>query len=154
MCLCALVRCSCFSETPTVGTCVFMTNKNYHTSLLVHQTGAWLEGGGEFTFLMWTSQRNGQSGRAQDILFLKWTLAQEQRGMDVMKQEVQRQDDWSGVAKSSAFCQQLSKVTIAIKPSIKPLINGKNIFLVRVQCSHSLPQCALDIIRVFSREHQ
>lgn len=59
MCLHALVRCSCFSETPTVGTCVFMTNKNYHTSLLVHQTGAWLGGGGSHFFTTqwpeWTS---------------------------------------------------------------------------------------------------
>lgn len=37
MCLRALVRFSFLWETPTVGTCVFMTNKNYHISLLVHQ---------------------------------------------------------------------------------------------------------------------
>lgn len=32
MCLRALVRLSCFLESTTVGTCVFMTNKNDHIS--------------------------------------------------------------------------------------------------------------------------
>lgn len=160
MCLRALVRFSCFSGTPTAGTCVVKTNKNDHISLLVHQTGGRLEGVARVillvhcwllkyvicvTFLMSTSKHNGQSGRALGILLLKWTLEQEQRGMDVMRQEVQRSDDWSGehllqrAPLSASSCQ---KETIEIKPSIKPLINGRIFswcrFRVLIHCRSAL----------------